>query len=288
MLSVVESATDAIVAGGGIDHLVALVGDGGKHVELKKEYAAGTLAQIAQSPQHHPAIVTSGAIKLLVSIARSGKSYHSKRNAADALYFLATNVNATAIVAAKGVEALVDILRINSPSNVAAQAKFNATRALADLAFFNDVRATIVAAGAIAPLMELARDASAEVSAWAKFALNRLAEGNVNTKRAICDVEVELKTLADEARHFQTEVRRCIGRLSRGSREAGVRRIADCGAEFGVGAAKRRVKAGVGHDHHGLGQRACSQICATSRASLLADCWSEKGEGHAQAEAGKP
>ncbi|KAH8065898.1 hypothetical protein JL722_286 [Aureococcus anophagefferens] len=74
-----------------------------------------------------------------------------------------------------------------------------------DLAFFNDFRATIVAAGAIAPLMELTRDASVEVSAPAKSALNRLAAGSVDAKRAIAvgDVEAELRTLADKARHFQ-------------------------------------------------------------------------------------
>ena len=208
----VETATGAIVALGGIDHLVALVRDGGNHLKLKEQYATGTLANIARSRQHDPAIVTSGAIEMLVAIAQSGKTDYSKRNAARALANLAESRRAygpgpsvAAIVAANCIEALVGILRINSQSKVAARAMHHSARALMNLAFFNDFRAAIVAAGAIAPLMELTRDASAEVSAPAKSALNRLAAGSADAKRAIAvgDVEAELRTLADKARHFQ-------------------------------------------------------------------------------------
>ena len=181
----------AIAAAGGIPPLVALVTSGS---DSAKEHAAGALRNLAMNDQNMAAIAAAGGIPPLVALVTSG-SDSAKEQAARALINLALNdQNKAAIAAAGGIPPLVALVTSGSDSAKEATCdkryqRRNATSscdgchvlvihcqvsqstcsmflgriawaawALGNLAWNDQNRAAIVAAGGVQALQEMVKD----------------------------------------------------------------------------------------------------------------------------------
>jgi hypothetical protein len=172
-----DDAKVLIVKSGLIDDLVAMARDG---PEANYKLAAMTLAPLTMPQQSNEAVdlrlnlMAAGAVKALVAIVGGDAGQYAKREAARGLANLAlVPRNIAAIVAANGIEPLVDMLRSDE---IISERKLDAARALQNIAEESDARAVIVAAGALAPLRRLADSANRETRFHASATLFSLGK----------------------------------------------------------------------------------------------------------------